>query len=94
MPTSAKPEAVVPLVPPGTVQQPPTEVEPAPEPIAVDAAPFEIGLDEILDARPIRLTKRSLEVIKSEAERLEASAKALAPKAKGKGKAHASAAAA
>ncbi len=76
-----------------TVQEPPTDVVPAPDPLAVNAAPFEAGLEEILDARPIRLTKRALEVIKPEAERLAASAKALAPKAKGRSKAHAGAAA-
>jgi hypothetical protein len=60
----------------------------------MDVSPFEPGLDEILDARPIRLTKRSPEAIKADAERLAANAKALAPKTKGKGKAHAGAAAA
>ena len=90
--TRANPEPPVSFVLPGPMTAPSTVVAPAPGPISADAPPFESGLDEVLDARPIRLTKRSPEVIKPEAERLAASAKALAPRAKGKGKAHASAA--
>lgn len=93
---SAVPESVVPIAPPETGQASPAEGLPAPasEPTTGERAPFESGLDELLDARPIRLTKRSPDVIEPEAKRLADSAKSLAPKAKGKGKAYASAGAA
>ena len=95
---SAVPESVVPIAPPETVQASPAETvpapAPAPEPPTGERPPFESGLDELLDARPIRLTKRSPDVIEPEAKQRAESAKTLAPKAKGKGKAYASAGAA